>query len=304
MGHTLTLAHLQDDEVGDGTTGVVVLAGALLEQALPLLDKGIHPIRVADGFDRAARVAVARLEAISETLKWDSNDVDFLTGCAMTALGSKIVSRDQRRLAEICARAVLAVADLDRKDVHLDLIKVQGKVGGKLEDTQLVRGIVVDKDFSHPQMVKEVTNAKLCILTCPFEPPKLKTSTDFVVKNVDDYNKVLWLSCCCCLLLLYSVSLLRDRKVAALEQRYFVDMVKRVKDSGANVVICQWGFDDEANHLLMQNALPAVRWVGGVEIELLAIATGARIVPRFEELTADKLGSAGRVREVHFGKPQ
>lgn len=86
-----------------------------------------------------------------------------------------------------------------------------------------------------------------------------------------------------------------------MEQRYFVDMVKRVKDSGANVVICQWGFDDEANHLLMQNALPAVRWVGGVEIELLAIATGARIVPRFEELTADKLGSAGRVREVHFG---
>ena len=224
------LSKSQDDEVGDGTTGVVVLAGAMLERALPLLDKGIHPVRIADGFDRASRVAVERLAQISDELKWDLTDVDFLAKCAVTALGSKIVSRDQRRLAEICARAVLAVADLDRKDVNLDLIKVQGKVGGRLEDTQLVHGVVVDKDFSHPQMPKEVKDAKVCILTCPFEPPKLKTSTDFVVKNVEDYNKV-----------------------AALEQKYFVDMVKKVKDSGANLVICQWGFDDEANHLLMQN---------------------------------------------------
>ena len=272
------LSKSQDDEIGDGTTGVVVLAGAMLESALPLLSKGIHPVRIADGFDRAAKVAVARLAEISEELKWDLNDVEFLTQCAITALGSKIVSRDKRHLADICARAVLAVADLERKDVNLDLIKVQGKVGGRLEETQLVHGVVVDKDFSHPQMAKEVKDAKVCILTCPFEPPKLKTSTDFVVKNVEDYEKV-----------------------AALEQKYFVDMVKKVKDSGANLVICQWGFDDEANHLLMQNHLPAVRWVGGVEIELIAIATGGRIVPRFEDLTADKLGNAGCVREVTFG---
>jgi T-complex protein 1 subunit epsilon len=110
---------------------VVVLAGALLEKALPLLDKGIHPIRIADGFDKASKVAVERLEEISEALKYDVTDVEFLTQSAMTALGSKIVSRDQRRLAEICAKAVLAVADLERKDVNLDLIKVQTKVGGK-----------------------------------------------------------------------------------------------------------------------------------------------------------------------------
>merc|ERR1711981_1362218 len=78
-------------------------------------------------------------------------------------------------------------------------------------------------------------------------------------------------------------------------------MVKRVKDSGANVVLCQWGFDDEANHLLMSNDLPAIRWVGGVEIELLAIATGARIVPRFEEITPEKLGTAGLIKEMSFG---
>jgi T-complex protein 1 subunit epsilon len=86
-----------------------------------------------------------------------------------------------------------------------------------------------------------------------------------------------------------------------MEQNYFTDMVKRVKDSGANVVLCQWGFDDEANHLLYQNDLPAVRWVGGVEIELLAIATGAKIVPRFEEITPDKLGRAGHIKEMSFG---
>jgi T-complex protein 1 subunit epsilon len=86
-----------------------------------------------------------------------------------------------------------------------------------------------------------------------------------------------------------------------MEQDYFVDMVKRVKDSGANVVLCQWGFDDEANHLLYQNGLPAVRWVGGVEIELLAIATGARIVPRFEEIAPEKLGKAGLIKEMSFG---
>lgn len=86
-----------------------------------------------------------------------------------------------------------------------------------------------------------------------------------------------------------------------MEQDYFVDMVKKVKDSGANVVLCQWGFDDEANHLLMQNDLPAVRWVGGVEIELLAIATNGRIIPRFEEITPEKLGKAGLIKEISFG---
>lgn len=202
------LSKSQDDEIGDGTTGVVVLAGALLEKALPLLDKGIHPIRVADGFDKAARIAVARLEQIGDELKWDATNLDVLTSCAMTALGSKIVSRDQRHLAEVCAQAVLAVADLERRDVNLDLINVEGRVGGKLEDTQLVRGIVVKKEFSHPQMRKEVKDAKLCILTCPFEPPKLKTGTDFIVSNVEDY-----------------------KKVAELEQKYFVDMVKQVKVS-------------------------------------------------------------------------
>ena len=162
--------------------------------------------------------------------------------------------------------------------MNLDLIKVEGKVGGKLEDTILVNGIVLDKDISHPQMSKEIKDAKIAILTCPFEPPKPKTKHKIEIDTAEKYEE------------------LRQQ-----EEKYFNDMVKQCKDSGATLVICQWGFDDEANSMLMQQKLPAIRWVGGVELELLAIATGGRIVPRFTELTPEKLGSAGMVKEVAFG---
>jgi len=181
-------------------------------------------------------------------------------------------------MAEISVKAILAVADLDHQDVNLDLIKIESKTGGQMEDTELVHGIILDKDISHPQMVKEIKNAKMAILTCPFEPPKPKTKHSVEIDSAEKYQR------------LYQQ-----------EQQYFVDMVQKVKDCGANLAICQWGFDDEANHLLMQNQLPAVRWVGGVELELVAIATGGRIVPRFTELTPEKLGNAGLVREVGFG---
>lgn len=272
------LSKSQDNEIGDGTTGVVVLAGSMLEQAQLLLDKGLHPIHIANGFEKACDIAVKHLHTIAKELDIKADNNESLIKCAMTALGSKVVNKYQRKLAEICVKAVLSVADLERKDVNFELIKVDGKVGGSLEDTSFINGIVLDKEFSHPQMTKEVKEAKICILTCPFEPPKPKIKHTAEIKSGEDYQK------------LY-----------AQEQKYFIDMVKKVKESGANVVLCQWGFDDEANHLLMQNKLPAVRWVGGSEIELLAIATGARIVPRFSEITADKLGNAKVVKEISFG---
>ncbi|KAI8054692.1 chaperonin Cpn60/TCP-1 family [Syncephalis plumigaleata] len=272
------LSKSQDDEIGDGTTGVVVLAGALLEQAEQLLDRGIHPIRVADGFERACQIAVAHLNTISDVVPFSKDNTENLFKCAMTSLGSKIVSKCHEQFARIAVDAVLSVADLERKDVQFDLIKVDGKVGGSLGDTQLIQGVVIDKDFSQPQMPREVKDAKLAILTCPFEPPKPKTKHHLDINNVEEYEK------------------LRD-----YERQKFEEMISKVKDTGANLVICQWGFDDEANHLLMQNQLPAVRWVGGQEIELIAIATNGRIVPRFEDLTADKLGKAGIVREISFG---
>ncbi|CAF3016220.1 unnamed protein product [Rotaria sp. Silwood2] len=272
------LSKSQDDEIGDGTTGVVVLAGALLEYAEALLDKGIHPIRIADGYELASKIALDHLDKIAETYPLDLTKLDPLINTAMTTLGSKIVNRCQRQMAEIAVNAIMNVADMERRDVNFELIKVQGKVGGRLEDTLLVKGVVVDKTFSHPQMPKEVRDAKIAILTCPFEPPKPKTKHKLDITNVEDYKK------------------LRE-----YEREKFTEMIKAIKDAGTTLVICQWGFDDEANHLLLSHELPAVRWVGGPEIELIAIATGGRIVPRFQELTAEKLGYAGCVRELDFG---
>lgn len=272
------LSKSQDSEIGDGTTGVVVLAGALLEHAEQLLDRGIHPSRIIKGYEMAADVATAQLEKISEVIDFSSGNIKPLEDIVSTSLASKIVNRVQREMAEIAVKAVLSVADMERKDVNLDLIKVTGKVGGKLEDTRLVDGIVIDKDFSHPQMPTLIKDAKIVVLTTPFEPPKPKTKHGVPISTVEQY-----------------------KELSKIEQDYFTDMIDKVKKSGANLVICQWGFDDEANHLLLANDLPAVRWVGGVEIELIAIATGAKIVPRFSDISPEKLGKAGLVKEISFG---
>merc|ERR1712072_1356484 len=208
------LSQSQDDEIGDGTTGVVVLCGALLEQAELLLDKGIHPIRIADGFELAAKHAVDHLDTIADTFEIGPSNPENLIKMAMTTLGSKIINKCHRQMAEIAVNAVLAVADLDpeRKDVNFELIKVEAKVGGRMEDSMLVRGVVVDKDFSHPQMPKELKDVKLAILTCPFEPPKPKTKHKLDVTNVEDY-----------------------KKLRQYEKETFEKMVDDVKSAGANL---------------------------------------------------------------------
>merc|ERR1719220_3317186 len=272
------LSQSQDDEIGDGTTGVVVLCGALLEQAELLLDKGIHPIRIADGFELAAQCSIKNLDKIADEFKIDLKDTSNLVKTAKTTLGSKIINKCHDKMANIAVDAIMAVADFETKDVNFELIKVEAKVGGQMEDSMLVKGVIVDKDFSHPQMPKELKDVKLAILTCPFEPPKPKTKHKLDITTAEDYQK------------------LHKR-----EQQYFTDMVNKCKDSGADVVMCQWGFDDEANHLLLQKKLPAIRWVGGVELELIAIATGSRIVPRFSELTEEKLGKCKAIRTIEFG---
>lgn len=166
------------------------MAGAILEQAQKLLDKGIHPLKIADGFDLACELAVKRVNEISEELDISKNNYDFLRKCATTALGSKVVSKCQDHFANLAVQAVLHVADLERRDVNFDLIKVIAKAGGSIEDSHFIEGIVIDKDFSHPQMDKEIKDAKVCILTCPFEPPKPKTKHGIEIKTVADYEKL------------------------------------------------------------------------------------------------------------------
>ncbi|CAN3363191.1 T-complex protein 1 subunit epsilon [Diutina catenulata] len=273
------LSRSQDDEIGDGTTGVVVLASALLDQALELIEKGIHPIKIANGFDEACKIAVAQLDAEADSIDISGRTDDGnLLRAARTSLGSKIVSKSHAQFAQMAVDAVLAVADFERKDVDFELIKMEKKVGGSIEDSQLIRGVLLEKDWSHPQMKKEVEDCKIAILTCPFEPPKPKTKHKLDISSVEEFQAL-----------------------QAYERTKFQQMIDDVKSSGANIVACQWGFDDEANHLLYANGLNAIRWIGGSELELLAIATNGRIVPRFEDLKAEKLGTAGRVRELEFG---
>ncbi|KAG7825055.1 hypothetical protein KL909_001347 [Ogataea angusta] len=279
------LSKSQDDEIGDGTTGVVVLTSALLDQALELIEKGIHPIKIAHGFDKACKIALEQLDKIADTVSIDLENLENNTKpeselfkAAKTSLGSKIVSKCHDQFARMAVETVLNVADLERKDVDFELIRVEGKLGGSLEDSKVINGVIIDKDFSHPQMPKKVENAKIAILTCPFEPPKPKTKHKLEVSTVEEF-----------------------KKLQTYEQDKFKEMIHWVKQSGANMVICQWGFDDEANHLLLSNELPAVRWVGGTEIEIIAMATNGRIVPRFEDLTESKLGHAGKVTELEFG---
>ncbi|KRY23109.1 T-complex protein 1 subunit epsilon [Trichinella patagoniensis] len=283
VGHPIAklmveLSKSQDEETGDGTTGVVVLSGALLQQAEFLLERGIHPVKIADGFDQASQIVCRHLDSISEKYPAVSDNKELLIQTAMTTLNSKIASRCVRQLAEIAVDAVLSVANFETKDVNFEMIKIVTKPGGSLEDSMLVKGVIIDKDFSHDQMKREVKDAKIAILTCPFEPPKPKTKAKFEISTVEDYQKLF-----------------------EYEQATFVEMINEVKKCGANLVCCQWGFDDEANHLLMMHGLNAVRWVGGSEIELVAIATNGRIVPRFSELTPEKLGRAGIVRSLKFG---
>ncbi|KAK7257068.1 hypothetical protein RIF29_30770 [Crotalaria pallida] len=172
-----------DYEVGDGTTGIV-LAWALLEQAERLLEREIHPIRVNQCYETATRIAFDHLERIVSN-----------------------VNLCKHSLTEIAAKAVLAFADLDRKDVNLDLKKVEGKVRGKLEDTELIYGIVVDKDMSHPQIPKQIEDAQIAILTCPFEPPKPKTKHKGDIDTVEKFQ------------------ILRKQ-----EQQYFDDMVQKCRE--------------------------------------------------------------------------
>ncbi|AFP65453.1 t-complex protein1, epsilon-SU (nucleomorph) [Chroomonas mesostigmatica CCMP1168] len=272
------IAESQDDEIGDGTTGIVLLVGALLEQAEKLIEKGIHPTRITEGFEHASSFCLFYLESISKSIDKKYNVYSCLIYTAMTAMNSKVINRSKKRLAEICIKAVLAISDINRKDINFELIKIDGKIGGNLENTTLVNGVVIDKDFSHSQMPKDIKDVRVSILTCPLEPPRPKTNHKLNIENIHDF-----------------------KQLESIEQKYFKEMISQLKCSGTNLVFCQWGFDDEGNHLLLRNKLAAVRWVSGTEIELLAVSTGAQIIPRFNEINSSAIGFAARVRENCFG---
>lgn len=266
------LSQSQDEEIGDGTTTVIILAAAMLKQAKIIVEKGVHPIKVAEGFSTALELASAHLKSISSPI---ADRRKFMLKAAKTSLESKIASA--ANLSELCVDAILLVADESRRDVDMDRIYIQTQSGRSISETKLIKGIVLKKEFSHPQMKTAKKAARIALLSCPFEPPKLKNKNSLLIKSVEEY-----------------------KALEAYEKETFAKMIEAVKAAKADVVLCQWGFDDEANSMLMKEDLMAVRWVGGHELGLLAAHIGGAITARFENLNQSNLGTANIREESLF----
>jgi thermosome len=263
-----------DNEVGDGTTSAVVLAGALLEKAEELLDKDVHPTVIVDGYSKAARKAMESLEGVAE--KVTPNDREWLVKVARTSMQTKLVSREAEELGELVVDAVLAVAEKEDKGfkVDIDNVKIEKKPGGSLKDTRLIQGIVLDKEVVHSGMPKRVEKAKIALVSAPFEIEK----TEFDAKlNINDPSMM--------------------KKFLDEETKMLKGMVDKIVEVGGSVVVCQKGIDDIAQHYLAKAGILAVRRAKESDMTKLARATGARVVNNFEDLTTSDLGYAAVVEE-------
>ncbi|MEM3173669.1 MAG: thermosome subunit beta, partial [Candidatus Bathyarchaeia archaeon] len=273
------VAKAQDKEVGDGTTSVVVFAGELLNRAEDLLNKNIHPTVIIDGYRKAADKALEVLEKIA--IGVDPQDRDALKKVAMTAMASKLVSENRDRLADISVEAILHVAQRigDQFKADLDDILVQKKHGESVADTQLIKGLVIDKEVVHPGMPKRVEKARIALLDCPLEIEK----TEFDAKiNIETPEQM--------------EAFLRE------EENMLRGMVEKIASVGANVVICQKGIDDMAQHFLARRGILAVRRAKKSDMEKLAKATGGRVVTNLEDLKPEDLGYAELVEERKIGE--
>ncbi len=268
------VAKAQDDEVGDGTTTVVVLAGELLKNAGELLDQDIHPSIIIDGYEKALQEALRIIDEIG--VKVGPTDREILKNIAKTALSSKVVAEYKDFLADIAVEAILTVAEKTPEGykVDLDNVKVEKKKGESIEETVLVKGIVLDKEVVHPGMPKRVEKAKIALLNCPLEIEKPEWSAKIHVTTPDQLKAFL------------------DQEAEILKK-----MVDKIASVGANVVFCQKGIDDMAQHFLAKRGILAVRRVKKSDMEKLARATGARIVTSVDDLTPDDLGEAELVEE-------
>ena len=263
-----------DNEVGDGTTSAVVLAGSLLEKAEELLDKDVHPTVIVDGYSKASKKAMEALEEIAE--KVTPSDKDWLVKVARTSMQTKLVFKEAEELAELVVDATLAVAEKAEKGYRVDIdnVKVEKKPGGSLKDTKLIQGIVLDKEVVHSGMPKVVEKAKIALVSAPFEIEK----TEFDAKlNINDPSMM--------------------KKFLDEETKMLKGMVDKIVEVGANVVVCQKGIDDIAQHYLAKAGVLAVRRAKESDMTKLAKATGARVVNNFEDLSADDLGFAAHVEE-------
>jgi archaeal chaperonin len=274
------VAKTQDQQCGDGTTTAVVIAGELLKRSETLLEQNVHPTVITRGFQLAVQEARRLLETeIGIPVKAD--DESTLVDCAMTAMGSKGVGGSREELARIAVKAVRRIAeDQGGKTVcDVDQIKVEKRHGGQISDTELIDGIVLDKERGHPRMPGEVKSAKIALLNSALEVKKTEIESKINIKNPAQIQSFL------------------DE-----EDKTFRQMVAAIKAAGANVVVCQKGIDDVVLHYLAKEGIYAVKQVKESDLQKLARATGGKIVTGIKELSPADLGSAAKVDERRVGE--
>lgn len=262
------VAKTQEDEVGDGTTTAVIIAGELLKKAEGLLDMDIHPTIIAMGYRQAA----AKAQELLDEIAIDDISRDMLVKVAMTAMTGKGSEAAREPLANLVVDAVLQVADDDVVDT--DHIKIEKKDGAVVEESKLVQGVIVDKERVHPGMPAEVMDAKVALINSPLEVKE--TEVDAEIRITDPAQMQAFIE---------------------QEEQMVRDMVAKVADSGANVLFAQKGIDDLAQHYLAKEGIMAVRRVKKSDIEKLAKATGATVMSNIDDLTEAELGTAGSVTQ-------
>ena len=273
------VAKTQDDEVGDGTTTAVIIAGELLKKAEELIDENIHPTTIVGGFKKAAEKAMEVLNEIAVPV--DLEDKATLKKVAVTAIRSKGVGISRDLFAEISIDAVMQVAEKRGETIVADIDNIQltKKEGKSLMDTQLVRGIIVDKEVVHPGMPKSIKNPKIALLDCALEIEKTEFSAEIRINDPTQMKAFL------------------DE-----ETRMMKAMADKIKASGANVVMCQKGIDDTAQHFLAKEGIMAVRRIKKSDVEKLARATGGKVVTNLDDLKSEDLGHAGLAEERRIGE--
>jgi len=272
------VAKTQDDEVGDGTTTAVIVAGEMLGKAEDLIEKNIHPTVIIDGYRKAAEKALETLEKIAIPVK--PTDKEFLKKVAMTSMASKLVAENREHLAEIAASAVLHVAQKveDQYKVDIDDIMVEKKAGESITDTKLIEGLVIDKEVVHPGMPKRVENAKIALLDCALEIEKTEFDAKVNIESPDQMEAFMH-----------------------QEENMLKEMVEKIAEKGANVLICQKGIDDLVQHFLARKGILAVRRAKKSDMEKLAKATGGKVVTNLDDMTKKDLGYAKIVEERKIG---
>ena len=265
------VAKTQDDEVGDGTTTAVVIAGELLKKAEDLLEQDVHPTIIAAGYRQAAEKAQALLKDLAFDVK--STDKALLKNIAGTAMTGKGAEASKDKLCDLVVRAVMMVTDDDGK-VDIENIKVEKKTGGSIEDSEIVEGVLIDKERVHPSMPKKVVNAKILLLNAAVEFKKTEVDAEINITSPDQLQAFL------------------DE-----EERMVKGIVDKIVKSGANVLFCQKGIDDIAQHYLAKAGIFATRRVKKSDMEKLARATGASLVSSIDAIGKEELGKAGLVEE-------